>query len=109
MKYIFTFAFLLFSFLTFSQTKSTVNTELLNVRSGAGTKYDVVGQIKLNEKVIEIYKSGNWSEIKTDEFQGFVSSKYISPINGKSKNEEDDDSIFSWLIALGIIGLLLLK
>ncbi|SRX76263.1 hypothetical protein AEQU3_03262 [Aequorivita antarctica] len=109
MKYIFTFAFLLFSFLTFSQNEFIVNTELLNVRSGAGTKYDVVGQVKRNEKVIEISKSGNWSEIKTDEFQGFVSSKYISSVNGKSDNEKEDSSIIGWLIAIGIIGFIIVK
>jgi len=108
MKYIFTFSFLLISFLTFSQTEYTVNTELLNVRSGAGTEYEVVGQVKLNQKVLEISKSGNWSEIKTDDFQGFVSSKYINKVNNNS-NKEDDNSIVSWLIGLGILGYILIK
>jgi len=94
-KYIFTFAILLISFLTFSQTEFFVNTELLNVRSGAGTEYDFVGQVKLNEKVLEISKSGNRSEIKTENFQGFVSSKYISTTNGKSEKRR---KIVQWLV-----------
>lgn len=109
MKYIFTFALLLISFLTFSQTEYFVNTELLNVRSGAGTEYDVVGQVRLNEKVLEISKTGNWSEIKTENFQGYVSSKYISTTNGKSENKEEDSSIIGWLIGLGILGYIIIK
>lgn len=94
--------------MTFSQTEYTVNTELLNVRSGAGTEYEVVGQVKLNQKVLEISKSGNWSEIKTDDFKGFVSSKYISKFNDNT-NKKEDSSIISWLIGLGIIGYILIK
>jgi len=108
-KYIFTFAILLISFLTFSQTEFFVNTELLNVRSGAGTEYDFVGQVKLNEKVLEISKSGNRSEIKTENFQGFVSSKYISTTNGKSEKKEEDSSMVGWLIGLGILGYIIIK
>lgn len=109
MKYIFTLALLLISFITFSQTEFKVNTELLNVRSGAGTGYDVVGQIKFNEKIVELSKSGNWSEIKTEELQGFVSSKYLSPINHKSEIEKGDISIIGWAFAIGIFGFIIVK
>lgn len=108
MKYIFTFSILLITFLTFSQTEFKVNTELLNVRSGPGTKYDVVGQVKLNERVLVTSTYDDWSEIKTDDFQGFVSTKYISKINSNS-DKEDDSSIIGWLIGLGIIGYILIK
>ncbi|MCB9425806.1 MAG: SH3 domain-containing protein [Flavobacteriales bacterium] len=113
MKNKITYSFLLFCLLTFSQTEYKVNTEVLNVRSGAGTKYDVVGQIKLDEKVVEVSKSGDWSEIKTQELQGFVSSKFISKINTenntKDEKSEDEGSFFGWLITLVIIAYFIRK
>ncbi len=51
----------------------------LNIRSGAGSTYDIIGTLKKNESVIVISKSGNWSKILFDGNRlGYVSSWYLS-------------------------------
>ncbi|EAQ49601.1 SH3 domain-containing protein [Leeuwenhoekiella blandensis] len=111
MKYIFTLFLFLNSIFALCQTEFIVNTELLNVRSGPSTDYEVVGQVKLNQKVLEISKSGNWSKIQVDDLQGYVSAKYITAVdaNSQSKDNEDGDTFIGWLIALGIIGYIIIK
>ncbi len=50
----------------------------LNVRSGAGTKYSIVGSLKNGQRVIILSKSGDWSRVLYSGVKtGYVSSKYL--------------------------------
>lgn len=62
---------------TNSKTK-TITANVLNVRSGAGTKYNIVTKLKKGDKVTVIESKNGWSKIKTSSNKiGWVSEKYI--------------------------------
>lgn len=54
-----------------------VTASVLNVRKGAGTNYDVIGQLKQGQKVRLDTKVGNWWSIYFGDHGGFVSIEYI--------------------------------
>ena len=58
-----------------------VMTSSLNIRSGPGTGYDKIGSLKVGNVITIIGKSGNWYKIKTGKVTGFVSAKYVTPMN----------------------------
>ena len=59
--------------------EKTVVARVLNVRSGAGTSYSIVGKLNRNTKVevIETVANGSWSKIKFNGGYAYVSSTYI--------------------------------
>ncbi|UZQ49950.1 N-acetylmuramoyl-L-alanine amidase [Clostridium kluyveri] len=58
-------------------TYGTVTAGVLNVRSGAGTNYKIIGQLQRGEKVRLDVKVGNWWSIYFGNHGGFVSADYI--------------------------------
>jgi N-acetylmuramoyl-L-alanine amidase CwlA len=67
------------------EIKYVYNCETLNVRKGAGTKYEVVKEIKKGTKVNVYEISGSWARISTNEW---VSNKYLTktkPASYKAK------------------------
>lgn len=53
------------------------NTDKLNVRSGAGKKFDVVGTLTRGDSVEIVGTSGGWHRIKHGEGEAYVSTDYI--------------------------------
>lgn len=78
--------------LTFAATLKVVNTNTLNVRSGAGTKYKVLGKLTKNTKISVISESKGWSKFTYNKKTAYVSSKYLinsittKYVNAKSLN-----------------------
>ncbi|MGL5328389.1 MAG: SH3 domain-containing protein [Peptostreptococcaceae bacterium] len=60
-----------------SYKEKVVNDNGLNVRSGAGTSYRVIGSLNKGTKVNVISESNGWSKIDFDGRIGYVSSKYL--------------------------------
>lgn len=60
-----------------SSKMGTVTASVLNVRSGAGTNYPVIGQLKNGQQVKLDTKVGNWWSIYFGDHGGFVSADYI--------------------------------
>ena len=62
----------------------------LNVRSGAGTGYSVIGSLSNKSKVEIVETSGNWHKIKNGSGYGYVSKDYVtvssSSNSGSSNN-----------------------
>lgn len=58
------------------KTKIVSNCSVLNVRSGAGTKYKIVRTIKKETKVTIYKTSGDWSKISSSK-EEWCSSKYL--------------------------------
>lgn len=56
--------------------KATVNTNNLNIRSGIGTKFPIIGKLIKGEEVFIYEQKSNWSKIGLDE--NWVSSKYLN-------------------------------
>ena len=62
-----------------STTKGTVKvSDSLNIRSGAGTSYSVIGSLKNGTSVEIVETSGNWYKIKYGNGYGYVSKDYIT-------------------------------
>lgn len=49
----------------------------LNVRSGAGTQYSIVGSLKNGVQVEVLGQSGSWYQIRYGSINGYVSSQYL--------------------------------
>lgn len=95
---------LLINSFVFSQEIKYVNTEKLNVRAGAGNKYEVIKELVKNEKVTVISIQNKWSEIELENgAKGFVSSKFLT---NTIANESDKD--YSKWLTFSIIGILAL-
>lgn len=60
--------------------KGAVKATALNVRSGAGTGYSVIGQLKAGETVRIHKKVGDWYSIYFGNHGGYVHSSYIVPV-----------------------------
>ena len=104
-KTLLTFGLLLITILTFGQQTKYVDTEKLNIRAGAGTKYEVVDKISQGQKVTVLSDQGKWSEIELENGQkGFVSTKFLSDTqNSSSPTSDKKNSWISYLIVIGLV------
>ena len=106
-KTLLTFGLLLITILTFGQQTKYVNTEELNIRSGAGTKYEVVDKISQGQKVTVLTENGKWSEIELENgTKGFVSTKFLSETETSSSSKKSDKKN-SWIGYVLVIGFIL--
>lgn len=60
---------------TGSSYKAKVTASLLNVRSGAGTKFSIISQIKMGYECLVVEEKDGWCKIKNP--SGWVSKEYI--------------------------------
>lgn len=107
-KFFTTFGLFLITYFSFAQETKYVDTELLNVRSGAGNKFEVIDKIARGEKVTTYSIKGTWTEIELDNgTRGYVSSKFLSDEKNieKSSGKEKKNS---WLYLLLLVGILLI-
>ena len=71
----------------------TVNTSSLNVRSGAGTSYSIIGSLSKGSTVEIISSSNGWYKIKrSNGSNGWVSSQYIDLNSSSSNNSTNTPS-----------------
>ncbi|MDQ0177154.1 N-acetylmuramoyl-L-alanine amidase [Bacillus chungangensis] len=54
-----------------------VNVDSLNVRSGPGVNYGVIGALTYNTKVTVNETTGDWSSITAGNLKGYVNNKYL--------------------------------
>lgn len=66
-------------------------TRNVDLREGAGTKYDIVGSLKKGEEVEIVGCGGGWCETE----EGFVKSSYLKVI--EEDDEDDDDEEYSFI------------
>lgn len=65
-----------------SSYQVNVSSGTLNIRSGAGTSYSILGGLYNGEKIVVISSSNGWSRILyRGNRTGYVSNSYISPIS----------------------------
>jgi uncharacterized protein YgiM (DUF1202 family) len=106
-KTLLTFGLLLITILTFGQQTKYVDTEELNIRAGAGTKYEVVNKISQGQKVTVLTEHGKWSEIELENgTKGFVSTKFLSD-SQTSSSSKGSDKKNSWIGYVLVIGFVL--
>ena len=61
----------------------------LNVRSGAGTSYSVIGSLSNGAKVEIVETSGNWYKIKYGSGYGYVSKDYVTVSSSNNSGSTD--------------------
>ncbi len=70
-----------------------INTSVLNVRSGAGTNYAIIGKLYKGNSIDILSSSNGWYKVKlSNGSTGWVSSQYVdknSTSQGSSSNFED--------------------
>ena len=71
-------AYVCSKYLINATTTKYVNADSLNVRSGAGTKYKVLGKLKRNAEISVISTSNGWSKFTYNGKTAYVSSKHLS-------------------------------
>ena len=71
---------------TSGNTIKEVNTNVLNVRSGAGTNYSKIGSLTQATRVSVISESNGWSKINYNGKVGYVSSQYLSKVSSNPKS-----------------------
>ena len=82
---------------TSSITTKYVTATTLNVRSGAGTSYQVIGSLSKGTKVEVISESNGWSKINYNGKTGYVSSQYLSSTatNNSQSTSSSVDKVIS--------------
>lgn len=63
----------------------------LNIRSGAGTNYKIVGSVAKNATVNILGQEGNWYKISYNGVTGYVSSSYIR-VNDNNNNNSNNNA-----------------
>ncbi|EGT3617092.1 enterotoxin [Clostridium perfringens] len=60
----------------------------LNMRSGPGSNYSVIGTLRNNDKVEIIKEVSGWYEIRFNDKSGYVSSQYVSIVDSGANEEK---------------------
>ena len=82
-------------------TVKYVTASSLNVRSGAGTNYSVLGSLSKGSKVEVISESNGWSKINYNGSVGYVSSQYLSATSsGSTSTSSSVDKVISYAKSL---------
>ena len=70
----------------------SVTASVLNVRSGAGTNYAVIGKLYDGQTIhINEYTSNGWLKISYNNSVGYVSAEYVTVRNGSTTNRGNSD------------------
>lgn len=80
-------------------TDATVNNKVrsyLNLRSGSGTEYEVIGHLLPGEKVQVISEDGDWYQVVIPERTGYVYKDYVDML----KKEEESGTIHEEFLAM---------
>jgi uncharacterized protein YgiM (DUF1202 family) len=105
-----TFGLLFLTILSFGQETKYVNTEQLNIRSGAGSSFEVVDKASQGTKVIVISNEGKWSKIELENgTKGYVFTNYLSSDYKNDSKKNDKNNLGSILIILGVLGYAIYK
>lgn len=57
-----------------------VTADVLNVRTGPGTEYDVQGSLVQGTEVVALAREGDWYRIQYKETEAYVSADYLVPV-----------------------------
>lgn len=67
-----------------SNKVGTINADSLNIRSGAGTSYSILGSLKGGAKIDIINSTNGWFQINCNGTTGYVSGEYVTLSTGNS-------------------------
>ncbi|MBP2024023.1 cell wall-associated NlpC family hydrolase [Clostridium punense] len=82
-----------------SNKTGTITADSLNIRSGAGTSFSILGSLKSGAKIDIIDSANGWFQISYNGATGYVSGEYVTLNTGNSDNSRpsrgDSESNFS--------------
>ncbi|PQZ56792.1 MULTISPECIES: C40 family peptidase [Bacillus] len=70
-----------------------INASALNVRSGEGTNYRIIGALPYGQKVQVISENSGWSKINYNGQTGYIGTRFLSktPVGGAVDNKPNDN------------------
>ncbi len=70
-----------------------INASALNVRSGEGTNYRIIGALPQGQKVQVISENSGWSKINYNGQTGYIGTRYLSktPVGGAVDNKPNNN------------------
>ena len=72
----------------------------LNVRTGAGMKYEIIDQLHPGDEVVVIGTEGDWYQIIVPEKTGYVHSRYLEILEEAQENNELDMALIMMLMSM---------
>ncbi|HFU7088243.1 peptidase M24 [Bacillus anthracis] len=71
-----------------------INASALNVRSGEGTNYRIIGALPQGQKVQVISENSGWSKINYNGQTGYIGTRYLSktPVGGAIDNKPNNNN-----------------
>ncbi len=82
-------------------TVGTVTGSVVNIRSGAGTEHDVIGQAQYGDTFTVISKSGAWFYVSDSAGQkGYISASYLTTsVYEKGSQDSDDEEVPDYAVS----------
>ena len=84
-------------------TDATVNNKVrsyLNLRSGSGTEYEIIGHLLPGEKVQVISEDGDWYQVVIPERTGYVYKDYVDMLKKEEESGTIDEEFLAMLLYL---------
>lgn len=70
----------------------TLTKGTLNIRSGPGKNFDVIGKFGNGQEVVVVTHGTEWDFVKNGSLNGYVSNQYLTPVEEIDTSEENDHS-----------------
>ena len=84
-------------------TDATVSSKVksyLNLRSGSGMEYEIIGHLLPGEKVQVVSEDGDWYQVVIPERTGYVYKDYVDMLNKEESSGTIDEEFLSMLLFL---------
>lgn len=75
----------------YAASSGTVNTNSLNLRSGAGTNFNSIAKLNNGDKVTILAEEGDWYKVEANGKEGYVSKKYITKNSDETSTEDSSE------------------
>ncbi|PEK99730.1 hypothetical protein CN601_22945 [Bacillus sp. AFS017336] len=70
-------------------TGNYITTGSVNIRSGAGTSYQILGSVNKNQKLDVISSVSGWYKVKVNGLTGYISASYVAKATNSSSNSNN--------------------
>lgn len=81
-------------------TVSDAVNSYLNLRSGSGMEYEVIGHLLPGEKVQVVSKDGDWYQVVVPERTGYVYKDYVDMLKKEQESGTVDEEFLSMMLYL---------
>lgn len=72
----------------------------LNLRSGSGVEYEIIGQLLPGEKVQVVSEEGDWYQVVIPEKTGYVYKDYVDMLNQEEASGTVDEEFLTMMLVL---------